>query len=300
MKNSWIRGACFGSFLILAIVGLAGCGSTSDLGTGKVTYSISGQVTLTGNGLSGVTMSLSGASTATTPTDASGNYTFTGLDNGIYAITPSRTGYTFSPVSSPQTVSGANVTAVNFTATAVTYSISGQVTLTGTGLSGVTMALTGTHTDNATTDAGGNYTFANLVDGNYTITPGRTGYSFSPADNSVTVNGANVSAVNFTATQLIAQIVTCPSSGADNNVDIQDFVYVPASLTISPNKIVKWTNTGVATHTVTSGTSPTADGKFSSSDLGNGGTVCVQFFQVGTYPYYCTYHPFMIGSVTVQ
>ena len=299
MRNSRLRGLWFGPFLILAIVGLAGCGTTADLSTGKVTYSISGQVTLTGSGLSGVTMSLNGTSSATTTTDSSGNYSFTGLDNGVYAVTPDRAGFTFSPVSSPQTVSGVSLTGINFTASALTYSISGQVTSSGSGLSGVTMTLSDTHSAITTTDAGGNYTFANLVSGSYTVTPSRTGYSFSPADNSLTLSGANISAVDFTASQVVALIVTCPSSGTDN-VTIQNFLYAPDNVTISANDIVKWTNNDIAPHTVTSGATPTPDGKFSSSSLGTGGTVCVQFFQVGTYPYYCTYHPFMIGSVTVQ
>ena len=39
-------------------------------------------------------MTLSGGKSGTTITDASGNYTFTGLDNGSYTVTPSRTGFT--------------------------------------------------------------------------------------------------------------------------------------------------------------------------------------------------------------
>src|SRR4030066_698503 len=134
--------------LASVILILYGCGADDSgvRGTFAVTHSISGQVTSTGSGLSGVTMALSGASSATTITDASGNYTFTGLANGSYTITPSRTGFTFSPTSSPQTVSGADITAVNFTATAtqpVTYSISGQVVSVATffGVPCVTIAL---------------------------------------------------------------------------------------------------------------------------------------------------------------
>src|SRR4030065_682755 len=137
--------------LASVILILYGCGGDDNgvRGTVAVTHSISGQVTSTGSGLSGVTMALSGASSATTITDASGNYTFTGLANGSYTITPSKTGFTFSPTSSPQTVSGADITAVNFTATAtqpVTYSISrlvGSATTTFGG-TGVTMRLVGT------------------------------------------------------------------------------------------------------------------------------------------------------------
>lgn len=121
MKNRWLRGVYIGSFVLLAIVVLAGCGGGSgggDGGVGAVVYSISGQVTSNSSGLSGVTMTLSGASTATTITDASGNYTFTGLDNGSYTIIPSIAGITFSPDSSAQTVGGADITGINFTATA--------------------------------------------------------------------------------------------------------------------------------------------------------------------------------------
>jgi inhibitor of cysteine peptidase len=306
MKNGWLRGVCIGSFVLLAIVVLAGCGGGGDGGGGgaAVTYSISGQVTSNGSGLSGVTMALSGASIATTITDASGNYTFTGLANGNYALTPSRTGFTFSPASSPQTVSGANKTAVNFTATAVpavTYSISGQVTLTGSGLSGVTMALSGASSATTITDANGNYTFTGLDNGSYTIIPSIAGITFSPDSSAQTVGGADINAVNFIATpELIAQIVQCPTSGT-TNVTIQDFSFTPDNVTISTNEIVKWTNNGPSPHTVTSG-SPwgySAD-IYDSGDLGTGDTFCVQFRGTGTSQYTCTIHPTMVGSVVVQ
>jgi len=48
--------------------------------------------------------------------DSSGNYSFTGLGNGSYVVTPSSSGVAYTPVSQPITVSGGNVTAVNFTA----------------------------------------------------------------------------------------------------------------------------------------------------------------------------------------
>jgi plastocyanin len=304
MKIGWLRGVFIGSFVLLAIVVLAGCGGGSgggDGGVGAGVYSISGQVTSNSSGLSDVTMTLSGTSSATAITDASGNYTFAGLDNGSYTVTPSRTGFTFNPTSIPQTVIGANKTTVNFTATpvqAVTYSISGQVTLTGSGLSGVTMALTGASSATAITDASGNYTFTGLDNGSYTITPSRTGFTFSPTSSPRTVSGADITAVNFSATAgPSAQIVPCPPSGT-TNVTIQDFSFTPDNVTISANGIVKWTNNGT-THTVTSGTTPTPDGKFNSGNLGTGTTVCVQFLGIGTAQYFCAIHPDMTGIVTV-
>ena len=164
------------------------------------TFSISGTITPTAGG-SGATVTLSGAATATATANSSGAYTFSGLANGTYAITPSHTGYTFSPTSQNATVNGANVTGINFTATAsATFSISGAVTTSGAALSGAAVALTGPAAANTTTNSSGNYTFTGLGNGTYTVTPSNTGYSFIPANQSVTINAANKTGVNFTAT----------------------------------------------------------------------------------------------------
>jgi plastocyanin len=303
MKNGWLRGVFIGSFVLLAIVVLAGCGGGGDGGGGgaAVTYSISGQVTSNGSGLLGVTMTLSGASSDTVITDASGNYTFTGLDNGIYTVIPSKTGYTFSPTFSPQTVSGANITAVNFTATSVQagpYSISGQVTSNNVGLSDVTIELSNARSAMTTTDASGNYTFTGLDNGSYGIEPRKAGYTFSPTGRVEILSGANATGVNFAAI-FTAKIVTCPASGT-TNVTIQDFSFTPDNVTISLNGIVKWTNNGPSIHTVTAGFVDFPAGSFDSGDLGTGATFCVQFFKTGPHIYYCIYHPEkMYGSVTV-
>jgi hypothetical protein len=100
------------------------------------------------------------------------------------------------------TVSGANVTGINFTATAQvgqTYSISGTITPVAGG-SGATVSLSGTGSATTTTNSAGNYIFTGLSNGAYTITPSNIGYTFSPANPSVTVNGTNLANVNFTAT----------------------------------------------------------------------------------------------------
>src|SRR5713101_6743724 len=87
------------------------------------TYSISGTVSPIAGG-SGATVTLAGATSATQTADSSGNYTFTGLASGAYTVTPSHVGYTFSPNSLGATINGANVTGINFAATAQTFSIS--------------------------------------------------------------------------------------------------------------------------------------------------------------------------------
>jgi hypothetical protein len=84
-------------------------------GSGNTTYIISGQ--LSGLVLDGVTITISGAVNETTSTAAGGNYSFSGLANGSYTITPSLSGYTFSPASIQVTISGASVAGIDFTAT---------------------------------------------------------------------------------------------------------------------------------------------------------------------------------------
>ncbi len=166
------------------------------------TYSISGTVTSSSVGLSGVTMTLSGAGSGSATTDSSGNYTITGVANGSYTVTPSKSGYTFAPTSTSVAVSGANQSGKNFTATATvaTYSISGMVTSSSAGLTGVTITLSGAGSGSATTDSSGDYTITGVANGSYTVTPSRSGYTFSPASTSVTVSGANQTGENFTAT----------------------------------------------------------------------------------------------------
>lgn len=106
---------------LLPTIFLWGCAATvSGTSTPKTpptqTYSISGAISPAAGG-SGVTVTLSGAATGTMTADSTGSYSFAGLANGTYAITPGRTRYTFSPSTQGVTVSGANATGINFSAT---------------------------------------------------------------------------------------------------------------------------------------------------------------------------------------
>jgi hypothetical protein len=177
---------------------------TANFTANLVTYTISGQVTLNGAGLSGVTVTLSGGANNTATTGSSGNYSFSNLTSGLnYVVTPSLSGYTFSPPSQGFTGLNVNQSGINFAATAVTtsYTISGQVTLNGAGLSGVTVTLSGGANNTATTSSSGNYSFSNLTGGlNYVVTPSLSGYTFSPPSQGFTGLNVNQSGINFAAT----------------------------------------------------------------------------------------------------
>ncbi len=76
------------------------------------TYDISGNIT----GATSVTVDLTGDSTDQTTTDGSGNYSFTGLANGSYSVTPSKSGYLFSPPSHSYSDLNSDQTNRDFTA----------------------------------------------------------------------------------------------------------------------------------------------------------------------------------------
>ncbi len=77
---------------------------------------ISGTVTHNGTGLAGVTLSLDGARPMNTLTGKSGEYSFIGLDDGVYTVTPSLTGYFFTPPNRSITISGTPVSGRDFSA----------------------------------------------------------------------------------------------------------------------------------------------------------------------------------------
>src|SRR5205807_9529895 len=113
----------------------------------------------------------------TSDLDASGNYSFTGLANGSYTVTPSKAGFTFTPANQAVTINGGNQTAVNFTASAVTFRISGSIS----NGAGATVSLSGAASATATADASGNYSFTGLANGSYTVTPSKAGFTFKIA-----------------------------------------------------------------------------------------------------------------------
>lgn len=76
------------------------------------------------------------------------------------------------------------------------YSVSGTITAGGSPLAGVTVS---TGSVSATTNGSGVYTLPGLANGTYTVTPTLSGYSFSPANRSVSVSGANVTGQDFVA-----------------------------------------------------------------------------------------------------
>ncbi len=71
--------------------------------------------------------------------------------------------------------------------------------------------------------------------------------------------------------------------------------FSPANLTVKVGKTVTWVNKDTVTHTVTSDGSSLFDSGF----MPTGATFQFTFTAAGTYPYYCTVHPYMKGTIVV-
>ena len=82
--------------------------------------------------------------------------------------------------------------------------------------------------------------------------------------------------------------------------ETDDSCYLPPSLNIEPNQVVLWDNKDSSAHTVTSGTPDEGtSGIFDSGIIAAGEKFSFKFEENGSYDYYCTLHPWMIGSITV-
>ncbi|MBI2265794.1 MAG: PD40 domain-containing protein [Armatimonadetes bacterium] len=86
-------------------------------------------------------------------------------------------------------MSGAVRSGIDFTGTQTAYRIYGYITNAGTPLSGVTVSCTGQ--PNTTTNASGYYEFVGLSNSTYTVIPSGLGYTYVPANASVTVSSAD-------------------------------------------------------------------------------------------------------------
>src|SRR6267378_19276 len=188
-------------------------------------FSVSGTISPATGG-SGTILTLGGAATATMTADSTGSYTFSGLPNGTYTIVPSHPGFTFTPTSQTATVSGANVTGVNFTDTAA----SAAPTIT-------------TQPGNQTVTAGQTATFTVVATGTAPLT-------YQWQKNGVNVSGATAASYTTAAT-------TTADSGTTFRVVVNNtagtVTSAAATLTVTAATVTPTITTQPANQTVTTG-----------------------------------------------
>jgi plastocyanin len=80
-----------------------------------------------------------------------------------------------------------------------------------------------------------------------------------------------------------------------HTVTIEGFAFEPADLTIARGTTVAFPNEDGSPHTATSERS----GAFDTGTIKPGAEAELTFDESGTFAYYCAFHPFMKGTVTV-
>jgi hypothetical protein len=123
-------------------------------------------------------------------------YKIKDVPNGSYTVTPGKAGYDFTPASTNVIVYGNDVARQSFMG--ATFFVSGSVKkVSGTPMAGVLMTLSGDADKTVTTDSNGRYKFNRIADGNYTITPAKDGFAFTPSSITLGINGTSVKGQDF-------------------------------------------------------------------------------------------------------
>jgi plastocyanin len=78
-------------------------------------------------------------------------------------------------------------------------------------------------------------------------------------------------------------------------IRVDNFTFAPDTLTVPVNSTVTWVNKDDIPHVIAS-----SNGMFKSKALDTDQKYSYTFTKAGTYPYYCSIHPKMIGEIVVQ
>jgi plastocyanin len=98
-----------------------------------------------------------------------------------------------------------------------------------------------------------------------------------------------------TATLAVTLVLAAIGDAATPRVEIHQFKFVPARLTVPVGATVTWTNGDDETHTVTA-----TDRTYTSTGLEHAETFTHRFTTPGTYTYFCALHPHMAATVVVK
>ena len=102
-------------------------------------------------------------------------------------------------------------------------------------------------------------------------------------------------ALGAMAALLAGAIVVAPVYAADTEVKIDNFTYNPQQITVKAGTTVTWINHDDIPHTVVSKTLI-----FKSKALDTDDKFSFTFTTPGTFPYFCSLHPHMTGSIVVE
>ncbi|HEY5054218.1 MAG TPA: cupredoxin domain-containing protein [Solirubrobacterales bacterium] len=112
--------------------------------------------------------------------------------------------------------------------------------------------------------------------------------------------------LSLMALALFAGLAGCGSSGGGSTsasstaagpkaVTIKNYAFAPADLTVAKGATVKFSNDDSTNHTATATDSSALD----TGTIAPGKSKTVSFETPGTFQYFCAFHPFMKGTITV-
>ena len=187
-------------------VGVGDVGKANFEGAYIRTAAVEGRVIIEGEGLAGVMVTLVGGpgnDSYTKTTGANGEYAFTELRPGDYQVSISGydpEDYEFASNSHDVSVDLEETETVTFTGVLLrTSGISGRVSVEGMGLPDIAVTLSGAADASAMTDASGQYAFAGLAAGDYTVSIAveSEAYVFESMSSDVSVADDATEIVNF-------------------------------------------------------------------------------------------------------
>jgi len=85
------------------------------------------------------------------------------------------------------------------------------------------------------------------------------------------------------------------AAASQATVDIDNFAFAPATLTVTAGTTVIWKNEDDSPHRIGDN-----NGTFKSAALDTDDTFSHTFAAPGEYPYICTIHPYMVGKIVVK
>ena len=89
--------------------------------------------------------------------------------------------------------------------------------------------------------------------------------------------------------------VRSEDKSSPTEVRVDNFSFAPETLTVTVNRTVTWVNKDDVPHVIASN-----DGLFKSKALDTDDKFSFTFDKAGTYSYYCSVHPKMVGKIVVK
>jgi plastocyanin len=125
-----------------------------------------------------------------------------------------------------------------------------------------------------------------------TTTSGGTTVTSAPAG---TPGSTATTGGTGTTSAPVGTVTSAATTAQAVQVVMKNRAYDPQQVTVKVGDTVSWVNQDSPNHDVVAD-----NGEFKSELFGNGGSFSFTFTKAGTYPYHCSIHPGMVGTVIVQ